>query len=462
MFGFNKKKKKEVADRKIEKRRQKLQKLNDENIQNLAELKKGNVKEVKEYFNETIRMFKMSRFSYDTDEENKDERGVRSRTIKLYCKRVVMIFFAALLFNFGIISFLNRGDTIPSGVSGIPMLIVLVMKNNGRPEMEKYFALMFFAVNIPFFAILGPKEKRSFILLTILFMVFQIVINFILSSIPEVTDFIYRTINVAPGYYKQINILDANGQLIEQFENQTSWPILVNGFLGSLCVGSGIALTWKYGASTGGTDLVSYYYSVKKQKSVGNTILVINGIASAMYLVIFGFLAKHKRSIDLSSIDGQYIMGAVAENANKGILDLKLNIDATKFSELISAQQVKVADRTVLGMRELSAFLYLINNCFLLNLLYPKYKKVCIEISCKDPNKFIEYFKDVKYWHAYTIFKGKSGFDGSATYIIQSTLLLLETKNLVSDLKIIDKNAWIAIKPVDSVEGSFNAMFVEQ
>ncbi len=34
----------------------------------------------------------------------------------------------ALIFNFGVIAFLNRGDTLPSGLSGFPMLLFWLLK----------------------------------------------------------------------------------------------------------------------------------------------------------------------------------------------------------------------------------------------------------------------------------------------------------------------------------------------
>ncbi|MGN3867784.1 DUF2179 domain-containing protein [Mycoplasmopsis bovis] len=48
------------------------------------------------------------------------------------------------------------------------------------------------------------------------------------------------------------------------------------------------------------------------------------------------------------------------------------------------------------------------------------------------------------------------------TYFIETTLLTLETKNLISDIKVIDPKAWISIKPVEQVKGAFNTQYVEQ
>ncbi|MGV2393163.1 UNVERIFIED_CONTAM: hypothetical protein O8I53_09475 [Campylobacter lari] len=135
-----------------------------------------------------LNKFQMGRYVYDTDEKNKKDKLVRKRTILLYSKRLFLIFLAAVIFNFGVIAFLNRGDTIPSGLSGFPMLAVLIAKNYGYVTIDKYFALMFLAVNIPLFLTYGLKEKRSFVLLTLYFMLAQIITNMIFTMIPGVQE----------------------------------------------------------------------------------------------------------------------------------------------------------------------------------------------------------------------------------------------------------------------------------
>ncbi|TNK96977.1 hypothetical protein C4M98_02280, partial [Mycoplasmopsis pullorum] len=46
---------------------------------------------------------------------------------KVYWKRVLIIFLAALIFNFGAQVFLIKASTVPSGLTGIPTLIQLLI-----------------------------------------------------------------------------------------------------------------------------------------------------------------------------------------------------------------------------------------------------------------------------------------------------------------------------------------------
>ncbi|WP_338822857.1 YitT family protein [Mycoplasmopsis felifaucium] len=439
------------VNKKLEHRKSELEKMHAKNMHCLEkEAKCHNVKNVQN--------LKLGRFTYDNDEDNKSKKDVRNRTILLYVKRLFFIFIAAIIFNFGVVAFLNRGDTIPSGLSGFPMLAVLISKNKGYPQVENYFALMFLAVNVPLFLTFGLKEKKSFVLLTLAFMLFQIVVNLFFTLIPEVKKFIANNINIAPGWHKQIHIFDKNGVKIGEYENSISWPLLVNGFLGSLCAAAAIAIAWKNAGSTGGTDIVAYYYSTKKQKSVASVIFVINMAATCLFLVIFAFAAPHKKSFDLGLLSEALINKTETNTSDLGILNIQLNVNV---DALPASFYNSVAPRTIIGLREVSSFLYIVINNIVLNIIYPKYKKVSLEISCKNPDNVIKYFKDVKYWHGYTILKAKSGFTGADIYVISTTLLLLETKSIISDLKSIDPSIWIAIKPVDGILGSFNTKYVE-
>nr|WP_307926374.1 YitT family protein [Mycoplasmopsis bovis] len=71
----------------------------------------------------------------------------------------------------------------------------------------------------------------------------------------------------------------------------SSWPIIINGFLGSICAGTSIAIAWKNGGSTGGADIIAYYFSTKKQKSVAGMMFTVNIIATSFFLLVFGIAA---------------------------------------------------------------------------------------------------------------------------------------------------------------------------
>ncbi|UUD35660.1 YitT family protein [Mycoplasmopsis caviae] len=364
------------------------------------------------------------------DKDNPNCKSAKKRLTKLYARRLMFIFLSALIFNFGVQVFLNRGETIPSGLSGIPQLITL-----SHPITKPYFALIYLGCNLPLLLGFGFKIKKSFSILTTFFMLFQIVTNFILVSIPigkitpdqtkYIIDWLHENINFAPGWTKVINVGGKN------LENPNTWPIFIYGAIGSACVAMGIVIAWKNGGSTGGTDIIAYYFSTKKQMSIGNILSIISVATTLTFLIIFGFVQPHN---------------------NYATIDYVNNTQIYKDSGI----------RTVFGMREFTTFFYIFIVNILINLTYPKYKKVSLEISSVTyPSSVLTYFRKINYWHAYTISEGTSGYTGKKTYTVVTTMLLLETRSIIRDLKALDPKLWISIKPVVSVSGDFNTKYID-
>ncbi|QBF34923.1 YitT family protein [Mycoplasmopsis phocirhinis] len=378
--------------------------------------------------NQKIREFKMGSYAYDF--ENPHEKEVMHKHKLQYILRTFYMFLVAILFNFGVIVFLQKSETIPSGLSGIPMLITLVWT-----KLKPYFAVLYLVSNIPLFLIFWRKTKLSFSLHTLEFMLFQIVINFLLTIGGEnsVAAWSQKVFNIAPGWEQVIEVIDKNNGTKQLFENSITWPILANGLIGSVFVGVSISLAWKFGGSTGGTDIIAYYFSTKKQKSVSWMLSVFAIGSTIIFLIIFSFARRHLPTAKIIYL-----------------------ADGTQHYQMIN-------QRVVIGMRELTTFVYIIVVNGLISVLYPKYKKVNVEISCGTSfARIIEYFKEIKYWHAYSIFTTQSGYTGEKVYKINTTMLLLETKNIIKDLRAIDQKVWISIKPTYQIHGSFNTHYVDQ
>lgn len=367
----------------------------------------------------------MVRHNYEKD--NPKNKEVRKRIAKLYARRLAFIFLSALIFNFGVQVFLNRGETIPSGLSGAPLLINLI-----APSTKPYFALIYLAFNLPLLLGFGFKIKKSFTLMTLAFMLFQILTNLILTSVPIgenkiVLDWLHEHINFAPGWTKEITVGST------ALENPNSWPIFAYGAIGSGCAGTAIAIAWKNGGSTGGTDIVAYYFSTKRQKSVGNILSLISIIMTITFLIIFGFAQPHHNYAKIST-----------NGAGVQIIEDSGN-------------------RVFFGMREFTTFFYILVVNFLINFIYPKYKKVAVEISCgPSPDLVLAYFKKINYWHGYTVVEGISGYSGLKTYRVVTTMLLLETRSIIRDLKTLDTKLWISVKPVIGILGSFSTKYVDE
>ncbi|MFV8413947.1 YitT family protein [Mycoplasma sp. Z355B] len=402
--------------------------------------------------------YKMGKYLLNNTKNTK--RLTFKEFIQRYWFKIFLLFWAAFVFNFGIHIFLAKSDTIPSGITGIPTILQYLF-----PFLRSYFALIYFACNLPLFLIFWRKVKRSFLVYTLIFMLFLQVTNFIFTQ-HEVHVFLFEKINFVHNDFNDYKLiynpdlsefrviengdkydtvkwaaaplnqvfdylenrkeftsaipmdaiktltLEQTNQLVWYADGQT-WPILLYGCIGAAFIGVGIALSWKAGGSTGGTDIVAYFFSTKYKKSVGGILATVAFFTACTFLVIYGFVRPN--------VNGE-----------------------------------------IFGMRELSTFAYLLVTNFVVSILYPKYKKVKLTIISTQPEKVIAYFKLINYWHSYRLVRFKSGYTGKYSYKIETVALLLETKNIIDDLKLVDPNIWISTLSVRSVNGSFNTAFVEQ
>lgn len=122
-----------VINLKIFKRKKILKKLYSENVNNLKliELDKEDI-DLRKYFGDDLMVnLRMVNYLYYLDSVNKRKKNVRKRIVILYVKRVFFFFIVVLIFNFGVIVFLNRGDTFFSGLLGFLMLVVFIVKDKG-------------------------------------------------------------------------------------------------------------------------------------------------------------------------------------------------------------------------------------------------------------------------------------------------------------------------------------------
>ncbi|UUD35922.1 YitT family protein [Mycoplasmopsis citelli] len=404
-------------------------------------LSKNQIQVIDQASQNTLLNYKMGEYLIN----NKEVKLTFDIIFKRYWWRVLLVLAAAFVFNFAIQIFLSRGDTVPSGWTGVPTLLQILIK-----ELRPYFALIFLGANLPLFIIFWNKVKKSFLYLTLTFMISQILANLIFTQ-SAVYEFITSLINLVPdtldidsfkdkaSVQQALARLDINPSLlnnknidsisytdkiallkIQWYSEGRTWPILLYCSIGAFFVGISVALAWKGGGSTGGTDIIAYYFITKTKKSIGGLLSLFGIITASLFLVIWGFVQPNIASSDQKNYP------------------------------------------PIFGARELSTFMYILISNLVVSLIYPKYKKMKMVIVSNDIEKIINYFKAIEYWHSYQIVDFTSGYDGTTKYKVETVVLLLESKNLICDLKLIEPNAWISLIPVKEVVGKFNTQYVEQ
>lgn len=170
-------------------------------------------------------------------------------------RRIIIVIFGAMLNAMSLNFFLIGANVYASGFTGAAQLISSVF--NDFLGIGISTGILLFILNIPV-AILGwHKVGKGFTVYSVISVVFT---TLFLELLPIVT---------------------------------FSEDIILNAVFGGVIAGTGVGITLKLGASTGGMDIVAMVLSRMKDRPIGTYFLVLNGIIIAMA----GFLYKPENAL---------------------------------------------------------------------------------------------------------------------------------------------------------------------
>ncbi|NGP44541.1 YitT family protein [Bacillaceae bacterium SIJ1] len=160
-------------------------------------------------------------------------------------RKILIIIFGALLNAIALNVFLIPANVYASGFSGASQLIATILEQPGLT------GIILFILNIPV-TILGWKKVGK--LFTIYSFLSVIMLTFFLEIIP----------------------------IVEQTED-----ILLYSVFGGVTSAIGVGLTMKFGASTGGMDIIAMVLSRMKDKPVGTYFFILNSLIIVIAGVYF-------------------------------------------------------------------------------------------------------------------------------------------------------------------------------
>ncbi|MFP5110900.1 YitT family protein [Bacillaceae bacterium C204] len=175
--------------------------------------------------------------------------------IWLQTKKLGVVAAGALLAALAMNLFLIPANIYSSGFTGIAQLLSKVLSDYTPIHVSLGFLLLL--LNIPV-AILGwRKVGKSF---TIYSFISVVLSSLFLTLIPI---------------------------------NQVSKDILLNAVFGGVILAVGVGITLKWGASTGGVDIIAMVLSRMKDKPIGPYMLVMNGVI----IITAGFLYGWEKAL---------------------------------------------------------------------------------------------------------------------------------------------------------------------
>ncbi|MGD6817666.1 YitT family protein [Metabacillus sp. 84] len=165
--------------------------------------------------------------------------------------KIIVVVFGALLNAIALNLFLIPAKVYASGFTGVAQLISNVLTRYTPFSISTGVLLLL--LNIPVFVMGWRQVGRSFTIYSII-------------SVAATTVFL--------GFIPLVQI---------------SGDILLNAVFGGVIAAVGVGLTLKYGASTGGLDIVAMILSRKKDKPVGTYFFMLNAVIIFSAGILFGW-----------------------------------------------------------------------------------------------------------------------------------------------------------------------------
>ncbi len=169
----------------------------------------------------------------------------------LQVKKIVIVIVGALLNALAMNLFLIPANVYSSGFTGIAQLLSKVLSDHTPIHIS--MGILLLLLNIPV-AVLGwLKVGKTFTIYSFLSVVLS---SFFLAVIPI---------------------------------SEVSRDILLNAVFGGVILAVGVGLTLKWGASTGGLDIIAMVLSRMKDKPVGPYMFILNGIIIGTAGILYGW-----------------------------------------------------------------------------------------------------------------------------------------------------------------------------
>lgn len=171
---------------------------------------------------------------------------VMNYTSKDLAKKIIVILFTGLTGAIGLNYFLIPANVFSAGMTGIAQILGYVLTNIG---LTLNTGILIFLLNVPVFILGFIKLGRSAMIL----------------SFANVISMSFFTALVSVG--------------------QITDNVLMNAITGGVLLGIGAGFSLKFGFTTGGLDIVSLLLSKTTGRTVGNYMMLLNGVI----VVVAGF-----------------------------------------------------------------------------------------------------------------------------------------------------------------------------
>ncbi|MGL4950537.1 MAG: YitT family protein [Mycoplasma sp.] len=336
-------------------------------------------------------------------------------------KQMLLLILLSLGMSVVSLFLVQNSGLYSSGIGGIfqgmARIVQTSLLNKGvaesvvSPVYNSIYWGTYFLANIPLIYFAYKKISKQFAYMTVIYILFNQAFGFALSFIPGIKDIhIFGLITLDIEGVSQIPI--------------TSWSVGNHGFnlfiyslVSGLITGLQFAIIYIIGGSSGGTDVITFYYAKAKNKSVGSMFAIINIICIFIAVLLGSFT-----SLILVSPD------TVLGSAN------------TFIQYLFSPNLMFSVLMTVIISFEV-------------NFLFPKLKFTQIKIYTENAEVLYQKLLNVGYKHDVFINEMKNTMTDQPVYTLETICMYIELPSMLSTIRSVDKSSMISINRLSDIDG---------
>lgn len=282
---------------------------------------------------------------------------------------------SAVVMAIGVKIFLSPNQFLSTGVTGISLIVGRLFDNIVKPDksMETTIAgVVMLVLNIPILLMAWKKLSPKFMILS--------AVNVIVNSV---------AMTILPDNLNEVFNLSVQANNISYLD-AALFVGMMNGVAN--------ALAYVVGGSTGGSDVLSMYYSIKKQSSVGKFTTIINS-----FIIVCGLFIN-------SGTD------AIAK----------------AFYTLI----------------------YLVINSLVIDIFYTRNKRAVLLIITSKGKEVADSITHT-FVRGATIIDAKGAYTGAEKQLLYCACSTFEVLDITKHIKSIDNNAFISVIEANKIHGNF-------
>jgi len=327
-----------------------------------------------------------------------------------------LIFLLGILSSLVVLFLIKNTGLYSSGFSGVfqgfSRLIKVVCEKNKINDnsiniiYNFLFWGLYFISNIPLLIFAYFKISKSFAKSSTVFLIFSQLLGFIWGFIPGIEDIFFFGQITNP----KMTLWDNGKDIICLF---------LYGIISGLILGFLYSLIYILNSSTGGSDIISFYYAKIKNKAIGSLIMYINLVC-----------------IFISSLLGILFPELISPESNLGTINTFQKVIQILFNPNFLAS---ISGTIVIGL--------------LINWLFPKYKIIKISIYSDKIEDLKEQLMNSNYNHSISVREASGGLVWTSKENIETICMYLELPKLINNVRKVDTDALIIIQKIDDLDG---------